>query len=509
MDIDPDISNWVLEFILKVPLGDRTLNSLLRALPLPNNNHNLKKSLLLKKLESEVSSNSISESSLEVLEQLEEIEFRLGHEMVSEAIKRAYCAVAVECTVKQLAHEGDLENSSKYNFFEAVKILWRGRIRRMEKELGNGGLGSEELRGWKDEIEAAVWDDSVCESIVKKSEAVNAVEAVSTYLREEKEKTGPSFLEMVAARVKDDKVMQGMLGVGNVDPVSEKEAILSRPDTERNEDREVRKQKIHLRNKFVGLKRFKGQSSGNPRGAKIAKISDSDEMSVRPSFRNYNLSRSAEVNEVREALKSSSVELKAVVKDPFPDALRLAEEISDMARKSKAHNLVEENHDVNNMFIVDSDGVVQDAQCNVSNPDDAGVQANQCDASNVGSAGVAQAGVTNVRGSSLVAWNNSAHTYEWDESPDGSPEDSSNRRSRPQLPSPKRVHVSPLKKYENQSLKGRRRRRKWSVLEEDTLRAGVEKYGKGNWKVILTAYHDIFEERTDVDLKDKWRNLTR
>ncbi|KAJ0628893.1 putative transcription factor MYB-HB-like family [Helianthus annuus] len=54
-----------------------------------------------------------------------------------------------------------------------------------------------------------------------------------------------------------------------------------------------------------------------------------------------------------------------------------------------------------------------------------------------------------------------------------------------------------------------RKKKRWSPLEEDTLRTGVQKYGKGNWKLILSMYRDIFEDRTEVDLKDKWRNLTR
>lgn len=230
MDIDPDIANWVLEFIIRQPLEDRTLNSLLRALPLPNNNPNLKKTLLLKKLESEVSRHIISESPLELLEQLEEIEFRQGNETVSDAMKRAYCAVAVECTVKLLETRDDGDNGSKFKFFEAVKRVWRGRIGRMEKVVEKGGLGSELLWVWKDEIEAAVWDDSVCESVVKKSEGVNAVETVNAYLREEREKMGPSFLELVAERVKNDEVLRGILRVDGIDQVAGKEAPLCHVD---------------------------------------------------------------------------------------------------------------------------------------------------------------------------------------------------------------------------------------------------------------------------------------
>ncbi|KAG5177011.1 hypothetical protein JKP88DRAFT_350842 [Tribonema minus] len=43
--------------------------------------------------------------------------------------------------------------------------------------------------------------------------------------------------------------------------------------------------------------------------------------------------------------------------------------------------------------------------------------------------------------------------------------------------------------------------------EEGYLRDGVKIYGEGRWAVILEAYP--FENRTSVNLKDKWRNITK
>ncbi|XP_055961090.1 uncharacterized protein LOC126673714 [Mercurialis annua] len=58
-------------------------------------------------------------------------------------------------------------------------------------------------------------------------------------------------------------------------------------------------------------------------------------------------------------------------------------------------------------------------------------------------------------------------------------------------------------------LKKRRPVKRWTLEEEDALRGGVEEFGKGNWKLILRFKQDIFGNRTEVDLKDKWRNMTR
>ncbi|GAB2264228.1 hypothetical protein Droror1_Dr00026362 [Drosera rotundifolia] len=55
----------------------------------------------------------------------------------------------------------------------------------------------------------------------------------------------------------------------------------------------------------------------------------------------------------------------------------------------------------------------------------------------------------------------------------------------------------------------RRKRKKWTPVEEDTLVEGIKRFGEGNWKVINLAYRDVFVDRTDVDLKDKWRNMNR
>ncbi|XP_016480326.2 single myb histone 1 isoform X2 [Nicotiana tabacum] len=52
-------------------------------------------------------------------------------------------------------------------------------------------------------------------------------------------------------------------------------------------------------------------------------------------------------------------------------------------------------------------------------------------------------------------------------------------------------------------------KQKWTSEEEASLKAGVAKYGVGKWSTILKdpEFATVLRSRSNVDLKDKWRNL--
>ncbi|EPS63328.1 hypothetical protein M569_11457, partial [Genlisea aurea] len=52
-------------------------------------------------------------------------------------------------------------------------------------------------------------------------------------------------------------------------------------------------------------------------------------------------------------------------------------------------------------------------------------------------------------------------------------------------------------------------KQKWTSEEEAALKAGIQKYGAGKWSTILKdpEFNVILRSRSNVDLKDKWRNL--
>ncbi|CAN6202309.1 unnamed protein product [Urochloa humidicola] len=188
-----------------------------------------------------------------------------------------------------------------------------------------------------------------------------------------------------------------------------------------------------------------------------------------------NLISTPEVSKVVDALKTSSAELHSVVDDPLPAAKAAADEVL-ATRMNRAVNLNAESG--------------QSAACGTAGPSTLNEKNN---------------GPNKATPPSLMDWNPTARTFQWEESPD--PEGSEPALRRPHLPSPRRIPVSPLPLAENKNK--RRKARKWCLLEEETLRKGVDLYGSGNWKDILNNHPDVFIGRTPVDLKDKWRNMMR
>ncbi|XP_077219933.1 telomere repeat-binding factor 1-like [Tasmannia lanceolata] len=53
-------------------------------------------------------------------------------------------------------------------------------------------------------------------------------------------------------------------------------------------------------------------------------------------------------------------------------------------------------------------------------------------------------------------------------------------------------------------------KQKWTSEEESALKAGIVKHGAGKWRTILKdpEFSDVLSLRSNVDLKDKWRNMS-
>uniref|UniRef100_A0A2P2IPK3 Uncharacterized protein LOC105629849 n=1 Tax=Rhizophora mucronata TaxID=61149 RepID=A0A2P2IPK3_RHIMU len=304
--MDVEIKRWILEFLLRQPISDLLAKKILANIYVPESHvdRRLKKTLILRSIVSEIGEGSVSETILDSLESLEELDRKEGIK-ITDSMKAAYRAVAVECAVKYLGGSPQ-KRRGQGRFFEAVERIWRGRIGRLEKE---SELVTDDLREIRDEIEAAVWDSNACKRLLERNTRNEALSLVRDYVGEAMAIMGPSFLELVARTERELK--EKAEGTAN--------ACRKVGFTELAATKEDQLEKVPLKHKKVAYhSRHKGK----------AKIADFEELDLDTSLNKYDILPSPEVNKVQESLKSSCMDLQAVVKDPLPDALHLAETLT-------------------------------------------------------------------------------------------------------------------------------------------------------------------------------------
>jgi telomeric repeat-binding factor 2 len=209
--MDTDICRWISEFVMRdTAAQDHVIKKLLRALPVSGADSLFKKTALLRTIRAEISEALLTETTLDNLEVMEELDRDDGAE-ISEALKAAYRAVAVECTVKYLAGSGDRHGK----YFEAVKRVWRGRIGGLERS-GRSELVTSELRRWGDDVEAAVWDEKVARRLLKVNTRNEALEAVRVYMALAWALMGLTFLQSAAAVAEADGVQRSGASAGEM-----------------------------------------------------------------------------------------------------------------------------------------------------------------------------------------------------------------------------------------------------------------------------------------------------
>ncbi|CAJ1960587.1 unnamed protein product [Sphenostylis stenocarpa] len=483
--MDTDISRWVMEFLLRSSVPDSLIQKTLTALPLSGADSRLKKTLLLRTLRSLLHKASLPETALQILELLEDLDGAAA----STALRRAYLAVAVECTVKYLAAAPD---DPAGEFSGAVRRIWRGRVAALE--ANRSGLVSGELARWRDDVEAALGDSRVREKLADLNSRREAMKEVRAFLKEAWESMGPSFLESVAAmskgltREKEGFVVGGNRidndhdddNDGDNDGVGDGACMEDVAMHDENQGKQLLEEKIYANQEVGGCDlplqrdkviqkrnlRVKHKHSALRACQRGVKISGSEEVESEKSWGKHDSAPTTEVRKVRESLKSSSSELRALVNDPLPDALH----ISEVVRSKLATS------DTNIEPLIEN----QSEEVDVLDPDVCqSIVLFQTNDANIGKKSSVHC--SNIHQPNLMERNRSVRTFEWDDSIDNSP----------------------------QARQPRRRKRKWSSLEEETLRAGVKMFGEGNWATIRSFYSNIFDNRSGVDLKDKWRNMIR
>ncbi|KAJ4834405.1 hypothetical protein Tsubulata_007347 [Turnera subulata] len=586
--MEPQTVAWILEFLLgQMAVPDRLVKRLLAdaAVPVSGVGRRLKKAMVLRSIEAEVESGSVPEELLEWMEVVEELDLvEGGGGKATEAMKAAYCAIAVECVAKYLCFQGRRGGGKGGGggggkYLEAVERVWRGRVRALE-EGKRSELVTEEVRKWRDVVEEAVWDSGAREKLVERNTRNEALKLVGEFLNEAIGLMGPSFLEISVRkflkrrRKNENSGPESVAGDGNSKSphMGPELAVPVRPPGKENNSKRVN----HKQKYVASGKRHRGPvrivdsqaldaevpsskddavpargevpvqqgASAGIASGKDDTLPARDEVPVQEAASagvtssKYDTLPSPEVTKVQEALKASLMELKAALKEPLPDPLRsagtlfakmantilnqesLSQNMSGSAEKQKGEDVnavdrsvyqnIEPAHSKERNRRTRScsheNGGAEMASkdtCHVSagkgavsvNPSGKQTEPSQDKRDNSGNPSCSHP-IANPH-PSLMERNSTARTFEWDDSIDGSSEDTTNHK-RIRLSTPRRHAVSPLKKYEMTKITRRRKIRRWSAEEEEALREGVKKFGKGNWKLILNFKREIFVERTEV-----------
>lgn len=499
--MDNHVSSWILEFVLRQPIHDSILIQLLSTLPHLDSDLRLKKTLLLRSLLSFLANPAaISDSVLQSIEMLEEVDHRLGSP-IPDSLQAAYSSVAVECAAKFLREEPEDYTS----FAAAVDRTWHCRVGAMERWEGGTGLLSKRLRELKKEMLVAVVDSGIRSELHGRDTRKEALDSVSAYLEEALEQMGPPFLEFAAEAGFCGRRDWKNAG-GNLDGGGAAERPVEACDAVGGEFMDVSCNQFEKMNDRVNVPSAATDMhdgglcpSGKEAVPRGGIVSNKDSVFAMPKEngndgmkKKYDPLPTPEVRKAQEALRSSSLELQAVVEDPLPNALKIAAGISSLKKDINQEGL-EQN--LNHLHVDPHNSSIENSK-----------EANDVGASDAGNQDGGNHGGKSRPG--FMARNETAHTFEWDDSSfssEGSP--SSSRKLH--LPSPNRRVISPLKQQEIARFVRKRKIKKWSLVEEETLRNAVIKHGVGRWKFILLSNPTVFDGRTEIDLKDKWRNMLR
>ncbi|XP_019709896.1 uncharacterized protein [Elaeis guineensis] len=444
--LDPRITSWILEFVLRQPAEDWMANELLFALPLPSPlSPRLKKILLLRRLSSDLSRPSLSARTLLSLELIEELERYAGAGAPSNSLAAAYAAVAVECTTRFLRERSDDDHGE--DFFDAVNRIWNCRVADLERSEA-AGLFSPALREARREMEEAIVNPVVRVGLTGRDTKKAALDAVRVYLEEAEKEMGPPYLEHLAKAVCEEWMSSGTGRDGSVVELYEMLRNLLASQGERGRYEGLPDGNTAKSSGLLGFDNYEdsvlGRDKDAPEQGAGKGPNNDDDAIARPNLMNQDPSDLEHVEENRERASLSFVDKGT--KDGNPGTTTCVGDKRDCAGAPKP---------------------------------------------------------------SLMDWNPTARTFEWDEDSIESPsENSPDPSNKLHLPSAKRREIS-LPLEDNKTFVKRRRKKKWSSLEEETLRKAVERHGVGNWKFIKSCHPEIFKDRTEVDLKDKWRNMIR
>ncbi|EFH40823.1 predicted protein [Arabidopsis lyrata subsp. lyrata] len=441
------IDQWVAEFILRRQHNPRIAPiNLISALQLGDSSDciNLKVSSVLRDISNSLIRGTIDEGMLDLLEILEKLLLQ-QHSLLMESHKSAYSWTAAECTLRFMWPMF----ASDGLFTEALERIWTKRIGIL-KESGSN-LVTHDLLKWETDFNKALEEPELYQRIRESNIRYTAISFLTQLLKEQWALLGSSSLESVAQRrfLKRKTV--------NV----EGDVVDNRGDQSAVDEstRRLESDTVDVINEQRGGEDRNGINRENANDGERMECPEND------GIDNGNAADEEHTMGAQEQEHEPSLDKgdKTVARELKDYLLEIQRHIDPSIRRGEEPNTAI-NHSVD----------VTPQPTRVNRTGTRGQDHNEA-TDNV-----------NEKGSdSQGTWSS---------------------RIRPRLPTPVPLNVSPLKMGGLAKPHVRRPKKFWTPEEVEALREGVKEYGK-SWKDIKNGNPALFAERTEVDLKDKWRNL--
>ncbi|CAH8280094.1 unnamed protein product [Arabidopsis lyrata] len=442
------IDQWVAEFILRRQHNPRIAPiNLISALQLGDSSDciNLKVSSVLRDISNSLIRGTIDEGMLDLLEILEKLLLQ-QHSLLMESHKSAYSWTAAECTLRFMWPMF----ASDGLFTEALERIWTKRIGIL-KESGSN-LVTHDLLKWETDFNKALEEPELYQRIRESNIRYTAISFLTQLLKEQWALLGSSSLESVAQRrfLKRKTV--------NV----EGDVVDNRGDQSAVDEstRRLESDTVDVINEQRGGEDRNGINRENANDGERMECPEND------GIDNGNAADEEHTMGAQEQEHEPSLDKgdKTVARELKDYLLEIQRHIDPSIRRGEEPNTAI-NHSVD----------VTPQPTRVNRTGTRGQDHNEATQDNV-----------NEKGSdSQGTWSS---------------------RIRPRLPTPVPLNVSPLKMGGLAKPHVRRPKKFWTPEEVEALREGVKEYGK-SWKDIKNGNPALFAERTEVDLKDKWRNL--
>ncbi|KAF8107675.1 hypothetical protein N665_0118s0042 [Sinapis alba] len=415
---------------------------------------------------------------------------------MTESHKSAYCWTAAECTVRSMWPLSVSEGL----YSDAVERIWTKRVGGLKES--ESGLVSEELLKWEVDLNKALVDDEMYQRIRETNVRYSAVSFLIQLLEEQWALLGRSCssLESVAKRlllkgdgggVRSREDPKGVVDEGEKGNGEDNRDVhgleIDAAEEEEEEERLLLKRKKGDKGDGVvcsredlnavlesGVQRrlfLKGDGDGGVRSREDpnAVVDESTRRCLDEGEKENGDNHGVECLEIDEQHAATEEEEE---EERRMGALEPDEPSLDKGDKVTAQELKD--------YLLEIQQQIDSFTRQLQEPNNANITPQPSRVNRTGTSGQQQ---------------------------DNASEEGWSSRVRPRLPTPVPLNVSPLKKKKaNPST--RRQKKFWTPEEEAALREGVKENGK-SWKYIKNANPTLFADRTEVDLKDKWRNLVR